>query len=256
MATETTSTSAPLLEMRGVDISDLHDSERIVVRGVNWSVHRGDYWAIGGLHGSGKTNFIFAVAGVLPPARGTYLAFGAELTPGYEQAQIAPRLRIGTIFDGGRLLHPLSIAENVGLPLRYHQNLSVAAATEIIDPLLEFVGMGAQATALPGSISRNWQQRAGLARALIMKPEVLLFDTPLSGLDPREMIWWLDTIDKLAAGHPLLDGKPATIVVTTDDLRRLATRARQFAVLKNKQLSVLNSEEVSQGPEWQAEEPA
>lgn len=254
-ANSTESKARPLLQMRGAAIPDLHDPQRIAVRDVNWEVSPGDYWAIGGLHSSGKSNFIFAVAGVLPPVEGTYLAFGTELTPGYEHGQLSPRLRIGTVFDGGRLLHHLSIAENIGLPFRYHRNLSLAEAASVVEPLLDFVGLAKQAGSLPGSIGRSRQQRAGLARALILKPEVLLLDTPLSGLDPREMIWWLDTLDRLAAGHPLLENQPLTIVVTTDDLRPWANRARQFAVLRNKRLAILRADEAARHASWHEEEP-
>lgn len=250
-------TSRPaVLEMQGVEIGDLHDLDRVAVKNVDWTVRAGDYWAIGGLQGSGKSNFLFAAAGVLPPQAGKYLAFGTELTAGYEHEKLTPRLRIGTVFDGGRLLHHLSIAENIAIPLRYHLNLPLAEATRAVEPLLEFIGMqGETAAFLPGSLGRNWQQRAGLARALAMKPDVLLFDSPLSGLDPRETVWWLETIEKLSAGHPILEGKAATIVVTTDDLRPWTNHARQFAVLRNKTLVILDSQGMREYSNWQEEEP-
>jgi phospholipid/cholesterol/gamma-HCH transport system ATP-binding protein len=254
--TPTPPLTTPFLEMQGVEIGDLHDPEKVVLRQVDWKVQAGDYWAIGGLQGSGKSNFLFAAAGVLPPRTGKYLAFGTELTAGYEHEKLAPRLRIGTIFDGGRLFHHLSIAENIALPLRYHLNLPLAEAARAVEPLLQFIGLQAEAaTLLPGSLGRNWQQRAGMARALALKPDVLLFDSPLSGLDPREIFWWLDIIDKLAAGHPILGGKAATIVVTTDDLRPWANHARQFAVLKNKALVLLDGPEIEDRSSWQEEEP-
>jgi ABC-type transporter Mla maintaining outer membrane lipid asymmetry ATPase subunit MlaF len=90
-------------------------------------------------------------------------------------------------------------------------------------------------------VNRNWQQRIGLARALALKPEVLLLDNPLTGLDPRDAAWWLDIVDALAAGHPIVDGKPLTLVVTGDDLRPWQNRARQFAVLKNRQFVSLGA---------------
>lgn len=254
--TVTSPVNIPFLEMQGVEIGDLHDPEKVVLKNVHWKVQAGDYWAIGGLQGSGKSNFLFAAAGVLPPQAGKYLAFGTELTAGYEHEKLAPRLRLGTVFDGGRLFHHLSIAENIALPLRYHLNLPMAEVTRAVESLLKFIGLEAEAASfLPGSLGRNWQQRAGLARALVLKPDVLLFDAPLSGFDPREMGWWLDTIDKLAAGHPVLEGKAATIVVTTDDLRPWTNHARQFAVLKNKALVVLESREIEEYSHWHEEEP-
>ncbi|HEY0455885.1 MAG TPA: ATP-binding cassette domain-containing protein, partial [Verrucomicrobiae bacterium] len=151
------------------------------------------------------------------------------------------RLRIGTIFDGGRLLHHLSVAENITLPLRYHENLTLEETLFRVEPLLEFIGMSGQAGGLPGNISRNWRQRAGLARALILKPDVLIFDTPLTGLDPRDAGWWLDTMEQLSAGHPLLDNKHLTIVVTADDLRPWRERAGNFAILRERRLVPLGN---------------
>jgi ABC-type transporter Mla maintaining outer membrane lipid asymmetry ATPase subunit MlaF len=232
-----------VLEMREVTITDLNDSDRIVLKDVNWQVRSGDYWAVGGLHGSGKTNFLYSAAGVLPPASGSYRVFGAELTAGYEHERLAPRLRIGTIFDGGRLLHHLSVAENIALPVRYHYNRPLEEIAARVEALLEFVDMSSHAISLPGSLSRNWQQRVGLARALVLKPAILLFDTPLTGLDPRDAGWWLDTMDSLAKGHPLLDDHPATLVATTDDLRPWRARARQFGLLRDKTLNVVGSGE-------------
>src|SRR4051794_41962613 len=108
--TDTTSTSTAILEMRDVTICDLHDLDRIVLRKVNWKVNPGDYWAIGGLHGLGKSNFLYTIAGGLPPSAGSYFVFGSELTAGYENEKMGPRLRVGTIFDGGRVPHHPSVA--------------------------------------------------------------------------------------------------------------------------------------------------
>ncbi|HUR46509.1 MAG TPA: ATP-binding cassette domain-containing protein, partial [Candidatus Saccharimonadales bacterium] len=156
-----------VLQMRDVTITHLNDSEHIVLKEVNWEVKSGDYWAIGGLHGSGKTNFLFAAAGVLPPVAGSLRVFGSELTAGYEHQKMAPRLRIGTIFDGGRLLHHLSVAENIALPLRYHFHRPLEEVILRVEALLEFVDMRDRGAALPMALSRNWQQRVGLARALV-----------------------------------------------------------------------------------------
>src|SRR5881275_2124482 len=118
-----TKSEIPALEMARVDVCDLNNTEKIVLENVNWSARAGDYWVIGGLHGSGKGNFLFVAAGVLPPAKGMYRVFGTELSAGYEQERVTQRLRIGTVFDGGRLLHDLSLVENIALPLRYHRDL-------------------------------------------------------------------------------------------------------------------------------------
>jgi ABC-type transporter Mla maintaining outer membrane lipid asymmetry ATPase subunit MlaF len=98
--------------------------------------------------------------------------------------------------------------------------------------LLEATGLTLLTTRLPSSLGRNWQQRVGLARALALRPEVLLLDNPLSGLDPRDVAWWLEFLARLSAGHPLLDGRPLTLVVSGDNLRPWKHLARQFGVLR------------------------
>lgn len=232
MSAAATPAATPALEMRDVTVTSLNDPEAVVLEGVNWSVSAGDYWVIGGLHRSGKSDLMALAAGLMLPERGTYRVFGHELTAGFEHEILAARLRIGLVFDGGRLLSHLTVAENIALPLRYHKNLAMPEATRAVEALVDFAGLDSFADANPGATSRNWQQRAGLARALALRPEVLLLDNPLTGLDPRDAAWWLDRLDELSAGHALTGGRPLTLVATGDDLRPWRDRARQFALLR------------------------
>jgi phospholipid/cholesterol/gamma-HCH transport system ATP-binding protein len=91
----------------------------------------------------------------------------------------------------------------------------------------------------PGAIARNWQKRVGLARALILQPEVLLVDNPLIGLDLRHIGWWVDFLQELSRGHKLLGGRPLTLIVTTADLRPWKGQPCRFATLRNKRFSVV-----------------
>jgi ABC-type transporter Mla maintaining outer membrane lipid asymmetry ATPase subunit MlaF len=223
----------PALQMIDADIGSLRNMDMVVLHEVNWRVAVGDYWAIGGLQASGKSDLLATAAGLMPPLKGTHLVFGQQVQAGYEPDQLPARLRVAMVFEGGRLLHHLTVAENVSLPLRYHAR-TLAESLERAEALLEFVGLKRSAESLPGALSRSWQQRVGLARALALKPEILLVDNIGTGLDPREASWWLDTLDKLAAGHELLDNKRMTLAVTTGDLRPYRNRARQFGTLHEK----------------------
>ena len=232
-------TATPLIEMVDATLTSLADARRVVAEEVSWAVMPGEYWVVGGLHGAGKSDFIAAAGGILLPTRGTYRLFGKKIEYGFERELVETRLRIGVVFDGGRLLNHLTLAENVALPMQYHLALSHDELLARVSELLEAVGLLGEANAFPASISRNRQQRVGLARAMALRPEVILLDGPLTGLDPTDVNSWVEMLDRLAEGHPAMGGKPATLVATTHDFRPWRGHARQFAVLRQKHLRLL-----------------
>ena len=107
--------------------------------------------------------------------------------------------------------------------------------------MLELTGLAPWSDCTPGMVGRSWQKRAGLARALMLKPEVLLLDNPLGGLDAQHSNWWLNFLDQLAGGHQLLRGQPMTVVVTADDLRPWKNNSRRFALLQDKRFAALGA---------------
>jgi ABC-type transporter Mla maintaining outer membrane lipid asymmetry ATPase subunit MlaF len=228
----------PVIEMTGVTAGAMHDPNSTIAEGVNWTVNSGDYWVVAGLHGSGKSDFLMLTGGLMAPRQGCYRFFGQEM-PIFEEARMQERLRLGLVFDGGRLFNHLTVAENVALPLRYHQNLGPREGLAAVSELLECTELAPWAGTHPGALGRWWQKRAGLARALALKPEVLLVDNPLAGLDPHHVQWWLAFLDQLSKGHPLMGGRPMTLVVAAPDFRPWKGHARQFALLKERTFSVL-----------------
>ena len=228
------------LEMRAVTVESLREPAGALLEDVNWSVRNGDYWAIGGLQRSGKSDLLAVAAGLVRPARGESRLFGCDPFTCPEPEQVAVRRRVGFVFDGGQLLHDLTLEENVALPLRYHGASGERELTRRLQALVAFTNLEPWAGRPPANVSRNWQQRFGLARALALDPELLLLDDPLSGLDPTDAAWWLETLASLAAGHTLLDGRPLTLVVTGNDLRPWRGRARQFALLQDRSFIALD----------------
>jgi ABC-type transporter Mla maintaining outer membrane lipid asymmetry ATPase subunit MlaF len=178
--------------------------------------------------------------GLMPPLAGSYKLFGEDM-PIFEEARLPKRLRMGLVFETGQLFNHLTIAENIALPLRYHENLGEADARERAWPFLEAMELAQWADSTPGALGRNWQKRVGLARALVLRPELLLVDSPLTGLDLRHAGWWRGFLEQLSRGHELMNRKPVTLVVSTADLRPWRDKARQVAVMKNKHLSLFES---------------
>jgi ABC-type transporter Mla maintaining outer membrane lipid asymmetry ATPase subunit MlaF len=233
-----TQTSVAAIEMRDVSFARLSDPGMIVAEGVNWRVEQGDFWVVAGLHGSGKSDLLMLVGGVMAPSAGSYEFLG-EGMPIFSDERLAHRLKLGLVFDGGRLFNHLTIAENIALPLRYHRNLSSEEAGPTVGALVELTGLTPHAHRHPGELGRNLQRRAALARALALRPELLLLDTPLTGLDSRQHNWWLGLLGELSRGHAYYSGQPITIIVTAAGLRDWHGHARQFALLEGGKLAVL-----------------
>ncbi len=226
----------PLIEMINAAIAPAQFLENIEVEGVNWRVLPGSFWVAAGLFGAGKSDLLSVAAGLQRPASGLVKLFGHETFTLKEEILVAHRRRIGIVFaNGGRLFNRLTVAENVALPMRYHHNRREADAEESVREILELTGLISFAHKIPGTLNSSWQQRAALARALILKPEILLLDKPLLGMDFRHRRWTLDFLTALSEGSPFYGGKGITLVVTSEDIEPWKNVAQQFAILKNKQ---------------------
>ena len=240
----------PAIEMRGVNVAAMRDASFMVLENVNWSVATGECWVIAGQEHSGKSDLLMLAADLMSPSSGNYKLFGND-TKDFGEAELAERLRVGFVFQDGQLFNQLTIAGNVALPLRYQKNLTAAEAAGEVQALLEWLELTPLADVTPANVAANWRQRAALARALILRPEILLLDNPLTGLGARHRQWWLRFLEQLARGHEHFGGQPMTIVATTDDLRPWQGGHRKFALLHDKKLILLggwNEVETSNDP--------
>jgi ABC-type transporter Mla maintaining outer membrane lipid asymmetry ATPase subunit MlaF len=228
------------IEMRGVSVGTMRDTSFTVVEDVNWTVAPGEFWVIAGQQHSGKSDFLKMTAGLMAPVKGSYRLFGNE-TRTFGEAELPERLRLGFVFESGQLFNHLTIRENVTLPLQYHRNLSAGAAASEVQTLLELMELTPLADITPANVSGNWLQRAALARALALKPELLLLDNPLGRLDARHRQWWLRFLNRLWRGHNWLGSRPLTLVATTDDLRPWQNAQLKFGLLHDKFFSPLGS---------------
>jgi ABC-type sulfate/molybdate transport systems ATPase subunit len=221
--------SAPVLELRGLNVNSLRAPQTVIAAAVHWSVAPGEFWVIGAQQHSGKTDFLLTLAGLIPPAAGEI----------YVPASAAAAPAVGFVFDGGQLLNSLTIAENLALPLRYHTRQSDADIAARVNLLLAVTELSPWANVSPANVPRNWQQRAGLARALALPPAVLLLDSPFTGLDARHLAWWRELLAGLARGHDALKLAPITLLATADDLRPWRGLATHVACLHRGELIIL-----------------
>jgi ABC-type transporter Mla maintaining outer membrane lipid asymmetry ATPase subunit MlaF len=233
MESATQITSQPVIEMQGVTVGALRNLDLVVLEDVNWSVRAGEYWVIAGMQGSGKSDLMAFTAGLMPAIAGSYRLFGFDM-PLFGEELLAQRLRVGLVFDNGHLLHQLSVKENIALPLRYHREMDWHEAEKRVNTMLELTELTPYADTKPVMLAHHWRKRAGLARALMLEPEVLLVDYPLSGLDFRNAAWVMQFLDQLSAGHEFLNKRPLTLIVTAEDLRPWRDMNCHFAVLKQK----------------------
>jgi len=217
-------TRAVQLELVDVDVVREEDRERPILHDVNWSVREGEWWTLRGAPSSGSSSLLATAAGLNPPARGAVRLFGHDLAHASDAEQTAVRREVGFVFErGGRLLGRLSVADNVALPLRYHENLQADEARGRVEMLLARAGLERFADLLPSRLSPAMQQRVALLRALANPVRILFLDDPLRGLSAADVHWWLHFLRELRAASPV------SLVVSTYDFSVWRDDTNHFA---------------------------
>jgi phospholipid/cholesterol/gamma-HCH transport system ATP-binding protein len=157
---------------------------RAVLDGLSLEVRAGETLVILGGSGSGKSVLLKHMNGLLRPDAGEVLVDGERITPLSEDELAPVRRKVGMLFQGAALFDSLTIAENVAFPLREHTALDEAAIAARVAEVLAEVDLTGIEARLPAELSGGMRKRAGLARALALAPEALLYDEPTTGLDP------------------------------------------------------------------------
>src|SRR5881409_326333 len=228
--------------VEAVDLSKRFDSTE-VLRGVSFTVSKGETLVVMGGSGAGKTVLLRLVAGLIRPDGGQLRVFGRNIENFSEEALLPLRRRMGYVFQSAALFDSLSVRENVAYPLREHTSLGEAEIAERVVRNLSVVGLSSEVLPLlPSELSGGMRKRVGIARALSVEPEILLFDEPTAGLDP--------TNSKLVAELMLhlRGGVCDTAMVVTHDIELARTVADRVAILIEGQFAALGpADEVLSG---------
>lgn len=168
-------------------------NSRWVLRGVSLEVRAGEVFAIMGPSGCGKTTLLKLIGGLLQPQRGEIWIGDTEISRLPETKLTPVRKQVGLVFQYAALFDSLTVYDNVAFGVRRHITRREREVAQIVHEKLEMVGMAGTEHLYPAQLSGGMQKRVGLARALAMKPVIVLYDEPTAGLDPI----MAETIDTL-----------------------------------------------------------
>jgi phospholipid/cholesterol/gamma-HCH transport system ATP-binding protein len=210
-----------------VTVRDVHYAigTHVIFKGLNVQVRRGAITAVMGPSGTGKTTLLRLIMGQVVAQRGTVRVFGYNVARLKRRELYRLRQRVGLLFQSGALLTDLSVFENVAFPLREHAHLPEAVLRELVLMKLQAVGLRGAADMMPAELSGGMARRVALARAIVMDPEVLIYDEPFVGLDPISM----GVIVRLIQSLNRLLG--ITTIVVSHDVREIGAIANYSYLL-------------------------
>lgn len=207
-----------------------HYGERQVLHDISLNVRHGEILAVMGHSGSGKTTLFRHLLGLKAPSSGSIRILGKDLAGLRKKELYQLRRRMGVAFQNGALFSSMSVRENVELPLREHTRLDSNTIRIMTRMKLDFMRLAEHEHLMPSQLSGGMLKRAGLARAVIMDPELLFFDEPSAGLDPVTGA----ELDRLIL--KLRHALNMTIVIITHELHSVFSVADRITVLDDGRL--------------------
>jgi len=221
---------APVIEVR--DLTKRY-GRHVVHEHLNLDVRRGEVVAIVGGSGSGKTTLVRQVLGLETPTSGTIRLFGEDIAQVSPGAARLMRTRTGMLFQQGALFSSLNVFDNVAQPVRELGHVPDDLLREIVMLKLEMVGLPCKhASLMPAALSGGMIKRVGLARAIVLEPELLFLDEPTAGLDPRSSD---EVVELISTLHRALG---LTVVLITHDLDAMVALSTRVAVLAERRVLV------------------
>jgi phospholipid/cholesterol/gamma-HCH transport system ATP-binding protein len=208
--------SASIVEIRNLNYAV---NGRPVFAGLDLEIPRGRVTAIMGPSGTGKTTLLRLVTGQVAADDGSIVVAGMDMRALRRAELYVLRRRMGMLFQNGALLTDLSVFENVAFPLREHTDLPERLVRQLVLTKLQAVGLRGAAELMPAELSGGMSRRVALARAIVMDPEILIYDEPFVGLDPISLGVILRLIRRLN------DALGITSIVVSHDVQQISTVA-------------------------------
>jgi phospholipid/cholesterol/gamma-HCH transport system ATP-binding protein len=205
----------------------LRRGQRTIVSEASVAIPKGQVTAVLGPSGAGKSTLLYAITGELRPSAGSLTVLGVCMPRPSMAELFTLRRRMGVLLQGNGLLSDLSVFENVALPLRSHTKLQEPVLVELVQMKLAAVGLAETGSLMPQELSGGMARRVALARALVLDPPLMLYDEPLTGLDPIACGVILDLIRRLN------DSLGLSSVVITHHVRETIEIADRVVVMAN-----------------------
>ena len=196
-----------------------------VLDGVDMRIEKGQAVVIIGRSGGGKSVLLKHLVGLLHPEGGQVLVDGQDIVPMNERELIEVRRKFGMLFQSAALFDSMTVAENIGFALRRQRKCSDEEVREKVNEALELVELPGVGEKNPSQLSGGMRKRVGLARAIVYRPQIVLYDEPTTGLDPVIS----DSIDKLIIS--IWEKLKVTTVVVTHDMRSARRIAQRIFML-------------------------